>query len=361
LLKGGGLFLKRGIKLAFQIAAVFIGTIVGAGLASGQEIRQFFTEYGYKGFIGILICAIIYIIIGYIISDISLKYNLKSYNELINLVLKPKILAKFTDGMTSVFLVSGAAIILAGSGALIHQYFHISKWVGITVMAVISLLVLLRDTKGLIEVNSFIVPSLIIVLLTIFVMFIFFNKDIVSLASIKSIPSNKSYWFISCLLYSGFNILGCSGVLVPLSNETKNKKSILWGIIIGALILTLLTSIINFMLLLNVPYIFKYDIPLLYIAHRFGTVIQILLLGIIWLEMFSTEVSDVYSVGKALAQTFNISYKNAVILVILIAIPISQIGFVRLISVIYPVFGFISLFFMVQCVYFYFKKTENEK
>lgn len=351
----GGICLRKGIKLAFQIAAVFIGTIVGAGLASGQEIRQFFTEYGYKGFYGILLCAFIYIIIGYMISSISLKYNLKSYNEIINLVIKPKIFANFTDGVTSLFLLSGSAIILAGSGALIHQYFGVSKWFGIVLMAVISIIVLLRDTKGLIEVNSIIVPSLIIVLLTIFTLYIFFDKDIVSLTQLQSMPNYKSNWFLSCLLYSGFNILGCSGVIVPLSAEIKNKRSLLWGIIMGAVVLTVLTSIINFMLLLNVPYIFKYEIPLLYIANRFGKLIQILLLGIIWLEMFSTEVSDVYSVGKALSQIFDISYKKSVVLVILIAIPISQVGFVNLISIIYPAFGVISLLFMIQCVYFYFK------
>jgi uncharacterized membrane protein YkvI len=347
--------LCKEFKLSFQIAAVFIGTIVGAGLASGQEIRQFFTEYGYKGFLGILLCTLIYIIIGYMISSISLKYNLKSYNEIINLVLRPKIFANFTDGITSLFLISGAAIILAGSGALIHQYFGVSKWVGIILMVLISIFVLLRDTKGLIEINSFIVPSLIIVLITVFILYIFFNKDIVSLTYVKSMPSYKSNWFLSCLLYSGFNILSCSGVLVPLNYETKNKKSMLIGIIIGSIALAILASIINFMLLLNIPYIFKYEIPLLYIANRFGKLIQILLLCIIWLEMFSTEVSDVYSVGKALSQTFNISYKTSVILVILIAIPISQIGFVNLISIIYPAFGIISLLFMIQCVYFYFK------
>lgn len=347
--------MQKGIKLAFQIAAVFIGTIVGAGLASGQEIRQFFTEYGYKSFLGILLCAFIYIAIGYMMSAISLKYNLKSYNEIIDLILRPKIFANFTDGITSLFLISGAAIILAGSGALIHQYFGVSKWVGIILMALISTVVLLRDTKGLIEVNTFIVPSLIIVLLTIFAMYVLFDKEIVSLTYIKSVPTYKSSWFLSCLLYSGFNILGCSGVIVPLSAEIKSKRSMLWGIVMGTVVLTVLTSIINFMLLLNIPYIFKYEIPLLYIANRFGTVIQILLLGIIWLEMFSTEVSDIYSVGKAISQTFDISYNISIILVILIAIPISQIGFVNLISVIYPAFGVISLLFMIQCVYFYFK------
>ncbi|ERI94519.1 hypothetical protein HMPREF1982_00826 [Clostridiales bacterium oral taxon 876 str. F0540] len=350
--------MRKGVKLAFQIAAVFIGTIVGAGLASGQEIRQFFTEFGYKGFWGILICCTIYMIIGFMIVSISTKYNLKSYNELINLVLRPKLFANFTDGLTSLFMISGAAIILAGSGALIHQYLGLSKWIGILIMVFVSLFVLLRDTKGLIEVNSFIVPSLIIVLLTVFTMYIFFNKDVVSLTYIKTVPQYKSNWFISCLLYSGFNILGCSGVLVPLSTEIKNKKSMLWGIAMGALVLTGLTIMINLMLLLNVPYIFKYEIPLLYIAHRFGNIIQIMLVCIIWLEMFSTEVSDVYSVGKAITQIFKIPYKTAVIIVILIAIPISQIGFVNLISVIYPAFGVISLIFMIECVFFYFKNCR---
>ena len=35
----------------FQVAVVFIGTIVGAGLASGQEIKEFFTSYGVIKFL----------------------------------------------------------------------------------------------------------------------------------------------------------------------------------------------------------------------------------------------------------------------------------------------------------------------
>ena len=69
------------IGLIFQISAVFIGTIVGAGLASGQEITQFFSTYGYKSFCGIIICCIIYILTGYIITHLSIKYKLKYFNR----------------------------------------------------------------------------------------------------------------------------------------------------------------------------------------------------------------------------------------------------------------------------------------
>ena len=346
--------MKKSIGIAFQISAVFIGTIVGAGLASGQEICQFFTIYGYKSFLGILVCSIIYIVIGYMIIDLSLKYHLNSYNELINLV-SPGFIGKVTDIITGLFLISSAAIILAGSGALLHQYFGVSKWIGISIMALVSIFTLFKNTKGLIAINSFIVPSLIIVIVTIFILYLMFNKNIVSVTYIKSIPYNKNYWLLSTFLYGGFNILCCSGVLVPLSLEFKNKKSLVYGVILGSLGLTALSLIINLLLLLNVPYIFKYDIPLLYIANRFGKLIQLMLLCIILCEMFSTEVSNIYSVGKTLEHAFKIPYKKAVILIMIIALPISQIGFVNLITILYPSFGAISLVFMLQCSYFYLK------
>ncbi len=144
--------------------------------------------------------------------------------------------------------------------------------------------------------------------------------------------------------------------MVPLSTEIKDKNILKSGLVVGSLGLTILSFIINLLLLLNIPYIFKYEIPLLYIANRFGTIIQIMLLCIIWLEMFSTEVSNIFSVGKTMEESLGISYNKAVFIVILLAIPISQLGFVNLISVLYPSFAVVSFIFMIQCIIFYIKE-----
>jgi len=352
--------MSKKISLVFQIAAVFIGTIVGAGLASGQEITQFFTVYGYRSFIGIILCCFIYIIIGSMIIKISVRYNLKSYNGLIKIV-SPGFLGEITDILTGVFLICGAAIILAGSGALLSEYFHFSKWVGIFLMCLLSIIVLLRNTKGLMEINSFIVPSLIIVILTIFFLYIFFSKEFISIPYLKSIPYTKNHWYFSTLLYGGFNILCCSGVLVPLSSEIKSEKYLIVGTIIGAIGLTILSLCINFILLLNMPYILKYQIPLLYISNRFGKIIQIVLIAIIWLEMFSTEVSDIFSVTRTFEEKFKISYKKSIFIIMLAAIPISQIGFVKLIHILYPAFGLVSIIFMLQCIIFYYRNFYKKK
>ncbi|BCZ43972.1 transporter [Clostridium gelidum] len=350
--------MKKELLKVFQVATVFIGTIVGAGLASGKEITEFFTMYGSSSFLGIIACGIFYIVMGSIISNISIYYNLSSYSDVIN-IISPNILGKFTGFITTFFLISSASIILAGSGALIHQFFGIPKILGSLIMISIAVFFLLRDTEGLIEVNSFIVPGLIVTLTLITALYFSFCKDTISLSNISSFPPQKSGLAISTILYAGYNTLSASGVLVPLSTQMKKTKTMIIGVITGAIGLTILCLMINLLLTVNQPYIYNYEIPLLFVANRFGNIIQALLLVIIWLEMFSTEVSDIYSISKTLEQSFNIKFKKAIFVVLGIALLISQFGFGNLITKLYPMFGLLSLIFISQCIIFFFKHKKD--
>ncbi len=352
--------MKKSFVNIFQVAVVFIGTIVGAGLASGKEITEFFTSFGLKSFFGIIVCGLFYIVIGCIIAKISIHYELNSYSDLIN-VISPNYLGKFTGFITTLYLISSASIILAGSGALINQFFGIPKLVGSIIMICIAVFFLLRDTDGLIAVNSFIVPSLICTITLITILYFVFSRDAVSLESMRQFKPVKSGLAISTILYAGYNTLCCTGVLVPLSNQMKKPKTMFIGITLGSIGLTLLCLAINLMLTVNQPYIYKFEIPLLLVANRFGCIIQAILLVIIWLEMFSTEVSDVYSISKTLEQTFNIDFKKGIFIILAIALPISQIGFSNLITKLYPAFGVLSLVFILQSVTFYFKHRKELK
>ena len=350
--------MKREFSKIFQIAVVFIGTIVGAGLASGQEIKEFFTSYGVSSFIGIIACGIFYIIMGSIVSKISIKYKLNSYGDVIK-VVSPNLLGKITGVITTLYLISSASIILAGSGALINQFFNIPKIIGSLIMVALAIFFLLRDTDGLIEVNSFIVPTLVITITTITVLYFMFCKDMISLEFLTEFEPRKTGVTLSTILYAGYNTLCCLGVLVPLSNQIKKPKTMFYGIALGAIGLAGLSFAINFLLMINQPYIHQYEIPLLFVAQRFGNVVQALLLVVIWLEMFSTEVSDVYSISKTLDNSFNIEFKKAIFIVLIIALPISRIGFSKLIGSLYPLFGMLSLVFIAQTIYFYIKHKKE--
>lgn len=349
---------KKEISKVFQVGAVFIGTIVGAGLASGKEITEFFTSYGLSSFIGIIICGIFYVAMSTIISKISIAYKLDSYSDVMN-IISPNLFGKLTGVITTLYLISSASIILAGSGALINQFFNIPKLLGSIIMLILAFFFLLRETDGLIEVNSFIVPTLITTVIILGVLYFLFAPDMLTIEHITKFEPVKSGITISTILYAGYNTLCCSGVLVPLSNQIKKPKTMTLGIIVGVIGLTCMCLLINLLLTINQPYIFKYEIPLLFVAQRFGNVIQALLLCIIWMEMFSTEVSDVYSIAKSLKQSFNIEFKKGIIIVLLIALPISQLGFSSLITTLYPLFGLLSLIFISQCIYFYFKHKHE--
>lgn len=342
----------------FQIAAVFIGTIVGAGLASGQEITHFFTSFGPASFIFILFCGVFYILIGSIISKISSTKNLNSYSDFIHLI-SPNFFGKLTGVITTFYLISSASIILAGSGALIAQFSGIPKLFGTFLMIGIAIFFLYRGTEGLIEINSFIVPTLLFTVTLITGLYLFLCLDTINFNVIlESFPKKNDSLTLSTILYAGYNILCCCGVLVPLCTSVKDHKVMKKGIIVGAVGLTLLSLMINFLLIINVPYIFKYEVPLLFVAKRFGTVVQALLLIVILMEMFSTEVSDVYSISKTLEQTFKIPFKKGVLLVLAIAFPISLIGFGNLIKTLYPIFGCLSLIFVFCCVKYYLKNLR---
>ena len=350
--------MKVNYKRALQIATIFIGTIVGAGLSSGKEISQFFSQYGYLSFIGLILCAFFYIWMSHIIITISSHYELHSYDAFIQLIC-PNILGKFINLVITFFFFSSTAIVIAGSGALINQYFGIPILAGIILMVGLSIIVLLRETNGLIEINSFIVPTLIIIMILLFVTFTAGFPQTLSLSFLKHAMPPKLGWGFSTLLYAGFNIMSCVGILVPLSTELKNNNDILVGVALGAFFLTLLSCIINFLMMVTYKQALQHEIPLLFVAKQIGPFVQFALLCVIWLEMFSSKVSNIYSLAKSLQNRFPISFKKSMFIIIALSLPVTQVGFGTLVTILYPLFGALSIIFVWQCVSFYYIKMKQ--
>ena len=347
------------IIISLKIAAVFIGTVVGAGLASGQEIIQFFTIYGFKGMLGIILCGMLYIFTGLMTIDLSYRYKATSYTDLIYLSCG-KYLGAIIDAFTTLFLFGGACIILAGSGAVFYESFRIPSIIGILIMAICSVIVVLYSTDGLVFINLIIVPCTITIIILLSV-FVIASKTSIShsiIYDLSNAPSFKNSWFSSCLLYTSFNMLTATGVLSPMTQDIKRSKYVFIGIILGSIGLLLLSLLINTILILNAPGIFKVSIPMLYIATNYGKVITIILSIIIWCEMFSTEVSNIYSLAKTMHHNFNVNYKLSVILIIIIVLPFTRIGFASLIKLLYPPFGFVSLIYILCLARLYTKSKS---
>jgi uncharacterized membrane protein YkvI len=338
------------VKESLKIAAVFIGTIVGAGLASGQEILQFFALCGIKGFYGILVCCLIYIVFSIIIVNLCFSFKFKSYKDIILSVLGKK-LGRTTDIVLTFFIFAGNTIMISGGGAMLNEYARINKSYGILIMAALSFIVTAFSTKGLITVNSLIVPlsttTIILLGLSVFLTGPATDEMLFTISNAAPIKKN---WVMSSTLYAAFNLMTATGVLCPLALEVKSKKNFLRGCLMGIGVLTVLALIINFLILSFAPKSFHNEIPNLFVAKQTGKILPLILTIIIWLEMFSTEVGDLYSLAKRFQSSFNFPYITSLLLVIFFSIPVSFIGFSNLIRLLYPPFGAVSLIFLIGCV-----------
>lgn len=347
-------------KISLKVAAVFIGTVVGAGLASGQEIIQFFTVYGFSSMFGIILCGIFYIAAGIMTMDLSYKFNASSYKDLIYLSCG-KYLGWVIDTLTTIFLFGGTCIILAGSGSIFFEHLGLPRIAGIIVMAAITMFTVFYSTDGLIFINSIIVPCMIFVIIVISTIVISntLSQGLNIWHEIRDAPILNPNWLSSTLLYSAFNMLCATGVLCPMTRDIKKSKGMFTGIVLGSLGLFFLTSVINIILMLNQPNAFKYSIPMLYIARSTGMIAGTALSVVIWLEMFSTAVSDVYSLAQKMHHNFKINYKLSVVLLLVLAFPFTSIGFENLIKLLYPAFGVISLVYILCLLRLYFKSAKK--
>ncbi|RBW69242.1 hypothetical protein [Bacillus taeanensis] len=69
-------------RVILNIALTYIGTVVGAGFASGKEIVEFFNRFGILEFFSILLSGLFFIIGGIKLMVISKRIHAKSYQDL---------------------------------------------------------------------------------------------------------------------------------------------------------------------------------------------------------------------------------------------------------------------------------------
>ena len=80
----------------FKVTFVIIGTVIGAGFASGQEISIFFSKYGIIGILGMLISCFFTGIIIYFVLKIIKSKNVNTYSVFCILLIMLFVLRSYT-------------------------------------------------------------------------------------------------------------------------------------------------------------------------------------------------------------------------------------------------------------------------
>ena len=329
------------MKNVLKVVFVIIGTLIGAGFASGQEVYLFFFSYGMKGLIGILISSIIIGVVIYSTFNILNKYKINTYKDFLNILIpkntKLKIIANF---IINIFILITFFIMIAGFGAYFEQEIGINRLVGSLILAIITFIVFMTSIKGVVKVNELIVPILIGF---IFIIGIISIKDI-HILNLENyvIRTNYTNFALSAVLYSSYNSILLIPVLITLNNYVKNKKQIFYISFISAIV-TILLSVIIFLLLVRVDVdISKLEMPVVYVVSNMFKILRYIYGVIILGSIFTTAIS----LGVSFLQNTAINkkgYTQISIIMCITSVIISKFGFSNLVSLLYPIFGYLGL------------------
>ena len=156
------------MKGILKVVFVIIGTMIGAGFASGQEMYLFFFSYGKEGLIGIVIsCCIIGLVINQTFNIVN-KYQIDTYKEFLDILIKKNMKSKpIINIVINIFILITFFIMIAGFGAYFEQELGINRLLGSTILAILTFAIFMTSVKGVVKASELLVPILIIALIII--------------------------------------------------------------------------------------------------------------------------------------------------------------------------------------------------
>jgi uncharacterized membrane protein YkvI len=343
---------KNGVS-ALKVAATYIGTVVGAGFATGQELLQFFSKFGSMGLAGLLISTVMFIVFGYIIMDLGKKLNARSHVEIISYSSGNQ-LGTVIDYIITIFLFGSFSAMIAGTGALFTQQFNLPGLMGNILMALLTTLTVLTGINGVINSISFVVPFLLAAVIGTSVFSIMNIPPDIAHAAINTGGSGlMNNWFLAAVLYVSYNTILSIAVLGPLGASAQNKKAIRNGSILGGLGLGLGSVMIYLALSGNASEIEGLEVPMIYVAGRISYFVQIIYAVVLTAEVYTTSVGALYGFAARITDIQKNPVKGSFVVAAstVAALLASQFGFSNLVKYLYPIVGYCGIILLVSLVY----------
>lgn len=331
-----------------KIAATYIGTVVGAGFATGKEIVEFFLNYGFLGLLGIGLAGFFFIWLGTKTMLLANRHRFPSYQPF-NDKLFGRHLGLFINVLILTMLLGSSSVMVAGTGSIFHEQLGLPGQWGIILVLLLCLIAMRKGLNGIFAVNSLVVPIMIsfCILITILTFF----GDGVHQPSMNIISSQPGpIWIISALTYVSYNLTMAEAVLVPLGKEVNDEHLLKWGGVWGGAGLTFIL-ILSYFVLNQLPNSNHFDIPMAQLVKKYGSGIHFFYVLVIFGEIFTTIIGNVYGLTRQIRRWIEVSEWTIVMCILLICYAISLLDFATLLHYLYRAFGMIGFLLLLFLIF----------
>ncbi|WP_415425343.1 hypothetical protein [Staphylococcus borealis] len=344
-----------------MVAFAFVGVVVGAGFATGQEIFQFFTSHGSYSIAGIIVTGLIITLAGVFVLNTGFTIQSHNHSESIQYYLHPMI-ARIFDIILTLFLFSLAMIMTAGGASTIHESFGLPYWLSSLLLVLFILMTLFLKFERLITVLGMVTPFLVIVV-SIIAIYYFITGDVnFSAANRFNEQHGLSLgWWFDGLNYASLQIAAAFSFLSVMGGRMQHRQSALWGGILGGIIITLLLLMINLGLVTEFEHIQSVALPTLLLANHISPLLGTMMSIIMILVIYNTIVGLMYAFASRFTEPFTKGYFVLIIAMAIVTFICTFIGFISLIGKVFPIMGLFGFILLIPILYQGFKHVVLSK
>lgn len=341
--------LKEIILFGGAYAAVF----VGVGVASGQEIMQYFTNHGMISFVAIVLfliistaeCATVMGLARIEPKAVTYDYYFGKYiGGALTKVIMPIIC----------FLVAGT--LLSGAGSIAQNYFGIPAWAGVGFMTLCLFVSYLFDSQKIADILGLIGPVLVVI--TVIVCLIAISRgDGVQAGSESAAANTEAYviskhWWWGAIQYAAF-VPGMALLFIgEMGKNTSSFGVAIKGAVAGNILLVISFVAMNWAFLSNYGAIANSDVPTVELVRTISPVLGTVYGIVIFAALYSTVLPSYWIVCNAMP-TKRINKKAdigfALILSVLYLL-CGKIPFGTALNFVYPIVGYITTIVLIAVI-----------
>ena len=351
---------KGTLAAGFSVASVWFGTHVGAGFATGNQVLQYYVEYGWTAVIFPLISMGILAYVIYVIMKFARLRGLDNYADTFRELWSPYPWLSITFEIFYIIIILAAvAAAISGAAGLMDDFLNIdtgssnASLVSTVIVAALLIVLCLFGVKLIIAASTVLSIGILVTAGILIVVGIANRPDAVAEAfSRPLVETGKGFWN-GVIIYCGFQCVSIPPMIaaaVTLNQKGVKKAGVLGGIMNGGML-----ALSGLMLLGWAPDIYAAEettYPNLFVCNQIGWDWLVIVYSILLFCAFiSTCVTLIYTmilrVDKKFFVKANIHEKIrfAVIGVVLIAVcmGISFAGLTNIIKYAYGYDGYLAL------------------
>lgn len=342
--------MKFSLWRSMQIGAAYVGAVIGAGFASGQEIVQFFLVFGVKGIWGLALIGVLFAFLGAAVLFLIERRQVETYQEMINLLFGKRIGWLF-DVWITLFLFAGLCVMLAGGATIFVEHLNLPGVLGLAITSGGVAAGMIGQRKGVLHINSLLMPFLLLAAVSVGITAVIYGETSIAANITTPVPAGRligSNWLVAAVVYVSYNMV--IGMVILSSLGKKAVAGNVVGGVFGGAFLGAVALIMGVGLLSFSGSAFQYEIPMVYVAGRAHPLLKLYYIFVLWLALLTTAIANAYGLAKRAACVTGWNGQLVGLIILIAAIPFTPIGFTNMVANFYPLFGYAGLPILVAIV-----------